>query len=282
MPIREEYRLLDSAARAKGGAYEIQETADGSRQVKVVNEGGVRTRYKGPDGHRRCFASARFENIDWRGAWELGGGVGIVRGRLRMHTFHERMRRCTMVARHSLRQQPRRMTMRRLASAAALALAFTVAFAATPHQGSNLHAQVGVPCACNWLAGNQGDFNVPCLGTSNMDSVSCTQIGSQCFIGGYATWKPDALNCLYAGSTMGWIKAASYGSGGPSYFNPAWPLTKQSVPWGVLSADCSGSTFGAQMQVAHDSWTGGSACTCTSSTPTITTVAVVLWTCDSI
>jgi hypothetical protein len=167
--------------------------------------------------------------------------------------------------------------MRILPSAIALLIAFTIAYMATPRTSEELQAQVGVPCTCNWLQGTPVQFT-QCLGTANMSSVTCTQVGSQCFIGGIATWVPDAPNCVYTGNTMGWITAVAGGSGGPAYFDPS--ATQPGIPWGVISANCAGIAFGAVMQVAHDTWTGN--CVCVPNTPTITTVASALWTCDSV
>lgn len=165
--------------------------------------------------------------------------------------------------------------MRRLQMAIAMLIAFTVAYVATPRTSESLQAQQNVPCLCSYVSGTTGSSHIQCLGTANWGTISCSVIGNQCFIGGYATWLPDSANCLYSGSTMGAISAIGKGSGGPSYFDPS--LWQTGIAWGVLSTDCSGNAFGASMDVVHDTWTGS--CSCIAGTPTVTSVAVTIWKC---
>jgi len=166
--------------------------------------------------------------------------------------------------------------MRKLKSAAVLALAFTLAFVATPRASEELQAQVGVPCTCNWLQGTPVQ-SLSCLGTADMSSVTCAQFLNLCVITGFATWQPAAPNCIISGNNNGWIVPVASGSGATSFFDPG--AAQPGVPWGAFSANCAGIAFGAVMQVTHNQWTGS--CVCTGNTSTVTTVASGLWTCDS-
>ncbi len=168
--------------------------------------------------------------------------------------------------------------MKRLISAAAIALAFTFAYVVTPRAHEKLEAQVGIPCQCSFFQGTLFRY-VQCLGTGDMSSWSCNQFGTQCLLGGFATWTPDASNCVYAGGTSAWIQATATGTGGPSYFDPS--MAQSSIPWGILSRTCSQRLpFGAAMVVAHDlySW-NGSKCICTPNSLTSTTILSGMWTC---
>lgn len=173
--------------------------------------------------------------------------------------------------------------MKNFHAAIAMVIAFTLAYAGTPRDNEELQAQNAVPCNCSWLAGSTGPNTIACLGTANISSASCSQFGNQCFLSGWATWQPATLNCLIAGPTMGAITTTGAATGGPSYFDPAGaPPYPKSIPWGALTTAACGSpsSFGAVMQVVHNTWTGGTSCTCVPSTPTLSSALVsTVWRC---
>jgi len=172
--------------------------------------------------------------------------------------------------------------MRRLQTAIAMLIAFTVAYVATPRTSDTLQAQ-GLLCDCSWLAGQTGSVSTPCLGTADMTSVSCSQFGTQCFLGGYAKWTPAPTNCVISATTSGAITTMGGGSGGPSYFKAANNNNNPGVPWGALSTTSCNSpvSFGASMQVVHNQWTGN--CSCTPNTQTVSQALVfTLWRCKDV
>ena len=170
--------------------------------------------------------------------------------------------------------------MRRLQTAIAMLIAFTVAYVATPRTSEELQAQVGVPCNCNWLAGNTGTVTSTCLGQANMDTLSCAQVGNQCQITGTAVWIPSTpTSCVISGANNGWVRPISNATGSWSYFNPASTAFPQ---WTSTSLGCEGASFGAAMDVIHQDWVlSGTTCTCVNNTSSQSRVAVKLWTCDS-
>jgi len=170
--------------------------------------------------------------------------------------------------------------MKRLYTAMGLLIAFTVAYVATPRTSEALRAQVGVPCNCNWLAGNVGSVTSTCLGLANLDTLSCSQVGNLCQISGTAVWIPSTpTSCAIGGATNGWVRPISNATGSWAYFDP----TVTSFPqWTITSPGCGGGTFGAAMDVVHQDWVlSGTTCTCVNNTSSQSRVAVKLWTCDS-
>jgi len=162
----------------------------------------------------------------------------------------------------------------RLSYVTALVLAFAGAFAVGKSRPGTLAAQ-GVLCNCTWQTGTGGNF-VSCLGTGKLNNSSCSQIGTQCFIGGVGSWKPAPVNanCVLPGPNTGLVQAIAAGAGGPSCFTAS---SNASPPWGVISLDCgSPNNFGAQMVILHNTWTG--TCVCNSGTAS-TAVAAQMWTC---